>query len=64
MCKMDKGSCNEKCLEVDDVSTLHREGATENDVFPNRYCTAHQCPHNPTGLKCEIDRCRFGRVKS
>lgn len=63
MCKLDKGSCNEKCLEVDDVRTLYREGATENDAFPDRYCTAHQCSHNPTGFKCEIDRCMFGRVR-
>jgi hypothetical protein len=63
MCKLDKGSCGEACLEVEDVSTLYREGITEKDPFLDRFCTAHQCSHNPTGFKCETDRCPFGRVR-
>jgi len=63
ICKLDKGTCNNKCLEVDDVSTLYIEGKTEKDAIPDRYCTAHRCSHNSTGFKCELDRCVFGRVK-
>lgn len=63
ICKLNKGTCNSKCIEVDDVSELYLEGMTENDAIPERFCTAHRCSHNPTGLKCELDRCVFSRVK-
>ena len=63
ICKLDKETCNSTCVEVDDVSKLYLEGMTEKDAIPERFCTAHRCSHNPTGLKCELDRCVFGRVK-
>ena len=63
MCKLDKGSCNEECLKVKDIATILREDAALDKPYPNRLCTAAQCSHNPTGLKCEIDICRFGRVR-
>lgn len=62
MCKLDGGTCNYKCTEVENVEELYREGVTENDVIPDRFCTAHRCSHNPTGLKCELGRCVFGKV--
>jgi len=63
ICKLDKGTCNEKCIELDDVSELYIDGKTEKDAIPDRYCTAHRCSHNPTGFKCELDHCIFGLVK-
>lgn len=63
LCKLDKGSCNDICMEVDDITTLYREGATEDKPFVNRYCTAYRCSNNPTGVKCERDKCVFGRMK-
>lgn len=57
MCKLNKETCNCECVEVEDVSTLYREGITEADVIPERYCTNHSCSHNPTGFRCVLDKC-------
>lgn len=59
MCKLDRRSCNYKCAEIDDVSTLFKDGMTEKDAIPDRFCTAHECPHNSTGFKCDLDKCIF-----
>lgn len=58
--KLDKNTCQQKCVEVDDVKTLYKDGMTEKDAFPDRFCTAHKCPHNHTGFQCSIDACAFG----
>ena len=63
MCKLDKGTCNYKCIEVDDVSTLYREGMTEKDAIPDRWCTAHRCSHNTKGFKYNLNRCVLDQVK-
>lgn len=60
MCKLDKNTCQQACIEVDDVKTLYKEGMTEDDAFPTGFCTAHQCPHNSTGFQCSLDTCAFG----
>lgn len=57
MCKLSYDTCGYKCAEVEDVSTLYKEGTTEKDAFPSRVCTAHKCPHNSTGMKCNLDEC-------
>ena len=62
ICKLDKNTCNAKCVEVDDVSTLYREGKTEKDAFSDRWCTAHECPHNLSGFKCELNECVKNKI--
>lgn len=57
ICKLENTDCQQKCLGVDDVSTLYKEGMTEDDVFPDGFCTYHDCPHNPSGFQCTLDDC-------
>lgn len=57
MCKLDINSCNYKCIELDDVSVLYKDGQTERDAIPDGFCTFHDCPHNLNGFKCELDKC-------
>lgn len=59
MCKLDIKTCNYKCVEIEDVSALYKKDVTEKDALKNGYCTLHNCEHNPTGFKCELDRCKF-----
>lgn len=56
VCKLDIATCNCKCMEMDDVSVLFRDGKTEKDAFEG-FCTNHSCPHNPTGFKCALKKC-------
>lgn len=63
ICKLENTDCQQKCLDVDDVATLYKEGKTEKDAFPDGFCTHHNCPHNPTGFKCTLDACAFGYDK-
>lgn len=62
ICKLDKSTCDYKCATMEDVSELYIEGVSEEDTIPERFCTAHKCPHNPTGFKCETNQCPFGHV--
>lgn len=57
MCKLDISTCNYKCMEVEDVSSLYKEGMTEENAIPERFCTNHSCKHNPTGFRCVLDKC-------
>lgn len=55
--KLENTDCQQKYLGVDDVSTLYKEGMTEDDAFPDDFCTYHDCPHNPSGFQCTLDDC-------
>lgn len=58
MCKLNMNSCNYKCVELDDVSVLYKDGKTEKRCYTRWiFCTFHSCPHNLNGFKCELDKC-------
>lgn len=57
MCILDNNNCNGKCIDLDDVSVLYKEGYTEKDVIPKGYCTNHTCQYNPTGFQCTLEKC-------
>jgi len=60
ICILDKDSCNQECVELEDVSVLYKEGKSTKDAIPDRFCTNHSCSHNTTGFKCELDKCVNG----
>lgn len=62
-CLMDKGTCNNLCMKIDDVSLLKIKGIKSTDSRKGRYCTATKCSHNLPESKCDIDICPFARIK-
>ena len=57
ICKLDEKTCNQKCIEIDDVSELYIEDAAKRDAILKRFCTAHNCPYNLNGFTCKLDKC-------
>ena len=57
ICKLNKETCNYKCVELEDVSILYREGMSEKDAIPKGYCTKHLCEYNIGGFKCSLNKC-------
>lgn len=55
VCKLDIKTCNYKCVEMDDVSSLYKDGMSEKDAL-HKFCTAHKCPHN-VGMRCTAEKC-------
>jgi len=62
VCKLDNETCNQRCVELDDVSELYVEGITDESQVLNRFCTAHKCSNNPSGFRCEVEYCSFRRI--
>lgn len=60
ICKLEGTNCQNACLKADDVTILYKEGMTEDDAFPDGFCTFHDCPHNPSGFQCTVDKCIYG----
>ncbi|MBQ8218365.1 MAG: hypothetical protein IJZ79_03575 [Bacilli bacterium] len=63
ICKLDINTCDQICIDMEDVSSLYKDGMTEKDAIPDGFCTNHQCPNNPSGFKCEVGHCIFGLIE-
>lgn len=57
ICKLDLKTCNYVCADMEDVSSLYKEGYTSEDAIPKEFCTLHSCEYNKTGLQCTLDKC-------
>lgn len=60
MCKLSFPSCNYKCIELDDVTVLLKEGFEDQSPLPEGYCTFHKCQYNPSGFRCILKECALG----
>jgi hypothetical protein len=63
ICRLNAKTCEQICVDTDDVTSLYKEGLTESDSFPKGFCTNHKCEHNPSGLQCVLENCIFGLDK-
>lgn len=58
VCKLDIKTCNYQCTQMNDTSSLLKDGKSEKDALDG-FCTNHSCKHNPTGFKCTLSYCIY-----